>query len=71
VQTEGATSLAGWVDAQGRMVEATYPGGYVLRRTSYEEATENWRRGLGDGAATAPMPDDGPADAPAGLRPAR
>lgn len=50
VETEGAASLGGWVDAQGRMVEATYPGGFVLRRTSYEEATENWRRGLvGDG----------------------
>jgi hypothetical protein len=49
-----ATPLAGWVDAQGRLVEARYPGGYVLRRTSYEEAAENWRRGraeAGDGQA--------------------
>lgn len=61
VQAEGATALAGWVDAQGRMVEATYPGGYVLRRTSFEEATENWRRGL---LGAAPRADTG-------LRPAR
>ncbi len=54
VETEGAAALGGWVDAQGRMVEATYPGGYVLRRTSFEEATENWRRGLvGDAAGAA------------------
>lgn len=53
----GAASLAGWVDAQGRMVEATYPGGYLLRRTSFEEATENWRRGLvADSATAAPAP---------------
>ncbi|HEU4630308.1 MAG TPA: hypothetical protein VFS08_11230 [Gemmatimonadaceae bacterium] len=55
VEPEGdATPLAGWVDAQGRLVEARYPGGYRLRRTSYEEAAENWRRGragAGDGRA--------------------
>lgn len=45
VRPEGqATGLTGWVDAQGRLVEASYPGGYVLRRTSYEEAALNWER---------------------------
>lgn len=52
---DGASPLVGWVDAEGRLVEATYPGGYVLRRTSYEEATENWRRDRADdGADTRP-----------------
>lgn len=49
-----ATPLVGWVDAHGRLVEARYPGGYRLWRTSYEEAAENWRRGraeAGDGRA--------------------
>lgn len=78
VQAEGSAALAGWVDAQGRMVEATYPGGYVLRRTSFEEATENWRRGLvGDTPAAAapgaasPVGSPAPSPADAGLRPAR
>ncbi|HEY0971300.1 MAG TPA: hypothetical protein VGE02_10085 [Gemmatimonadales bacterium] len=39
-----APQLTGWVDAQGRLVEASYPGGYLLRRTSYEEAAINWER---------------------------
>lgn len=39
-----APQLTGWVDAQGRLVEASYPGGYLLRRTSYEEAALNWER---------------------------
>lgn len=40
----GGAVLTGWVDALGRLVEATYPGGYVLRRTSFEEAVQNWER---------------------------
>ncbi len=39
-----APQLTGWVDAQGRLVEASHPGGYLLRRTSYEEAALNWER---------------------------
>ena len=76
VRAEGdsTASLAGWVDAQGRMVEATYPGGYVLRRTSFEEATENWRRGLvarAPAAAAAAAPPAAVPAPPAGLRPTR
>jgi len=70
VEAEGAASLAGWVDAQGRMVEATYPGGYVLRRTSFEEATENWRRGLAGEPAAEAWREAPPPPEP-GLRPAR
>jgi hypothetical protein len=36
--------ISGWVDAQGRYVEVTFPGGFLLRRTTYEESAENWRR---------------------------
>ncbi|HWJ22266.1 MAG TPA: transglutaminase-like domain-containing protein [Gemmatimonadaceae bacterium] len=35
--------FAGWVDADGRLVELAPPGGLVLRRTAYEIAFENWR----------------------------
>ena len=43
VPTDGA-GFSGWVDAQGRVVQATQPGGIVLRRVAYEIAFENWRR---------------------------
>ncbi|MFI5310134.1 MAG: transglutaminase family protein [Gemmatimonadales bacterium] len=33
----------GWVDAQGRMVQSTQPGGITLRRMAYEIAFQNWR----------------------------
>ena len=35
--------FAGWVDAQGRVVESTQPGGITLRRMAHEIAFENWR----------------------------
>ena len=35
--------FSGWIDAQGRVVEAEQPGGLTLRRTAYELAFENWR----------------------------
>ena len=44
------SAFAGWVDAAGRFVDASYGGGYRLRRTSYEEAALNWRRARGDSA---------------------
>jgi hypothetical protein len=37
------SGFTGWVDAQGRVVQATQPGGIVLRRMAYELAFENWR----------------------------
>ncbi|MCC7195231.1 MAG: transglutaminase domain-containing protein [Gemmatimonadaceae bacterium] len=37
------SSFTGWVDAQGRVVEASQPGGIVLKRMAYEMAFENWR----------------------------
>jgi hypothetical protein len=33
----------GWVDAQGRVVQATQPAGITLKRMAYELAFENWR----------------------------
>jgi transglutaminase-like putative cysteine protease len=38
-----AGGFTGWVDAEGRVVELEQPGGFVLRRTAYELAAENWR----------------------------
>ena len=35
--------VSSWVDAQGRIVEARLPGGFMLRRAAYELAFENWR----------------------------
>lgn len=43
VPSDGA-GFSGWVDAQGRVVQATQPGGIVLKRVAYEIAFENWRR---------------------------
>jgi len=45
--------FTGWVDATGRVVEATQPGGITLRRTAFELAFTNWRRDR-VAAATAP-----------------
>ena len=44
--TEGQ-GFSGWVDAQGRVVQATQPGGITLKRMAYEIAFENWRRTRG------------------------
>jgi len=38
-----AGGFSGWVDAQGRVVQSTQPGGITLRRMAYEVAFENWR----------------------------
>ncbi len=43
VPTEGQ-GFSGWVDAQGRVVQSSQPGGIVLKRIAYEIAFENWRR---------------------------
>jgi hypothetical protein len=46
--------FSGWVDAQGRVVQATQAGGIVLKRMAYEIAFENWRRArLASGSASA------------------
>lgn len=48
VPESGADSAGfSWVDAQGRIVSATEPGGITIRRIAYEIAFENWRRGRG------------------------
>ena len=46
----------GWVDAQGRVVQARQPAGITLRRTAYELAFENWRIARDQAA----MADSGP-----------
>jgi hypothetical protein len=38
-----AGGFSGWVDAQGRVVQSTQPGGITLRRMAYEIAFQNWR----------------------------
>ena len=40
-----AGDFSGWVDAAGRVVERTLPGGITIRRMAYEMAFENWRIG--------------------------
>jgi hypothetical protein len=42
VEQEGG-ALSGWVDANGRMVEAMHPGNLHLEREAYEVAFENWQ----------------------------
>ncbi|MBX9929545.1 MAG: transglutaminase-like domain-containing protein [Gemmatimonadaceae bacterium] len=57
IETEDGAGFTGWVDAQGRVVQAAQPGGIVLTRMAYELAFENWRiardRTRGTGARTA------------------
>jgi len=61
LEPEEASGFAGWVDAQGRVVETTQPGGIRLKRMAYEIAFENWRR-----ARSAAGSDGTVATAPAG-----
>jgi hypothetical protein len=36
-------AFAGWIDAQGRVVQTELPGGITLKRTALQLAFENWR----------------------------
>jgi hypothetical protein len=40
---DGPNATGGWVDEQGRLVQATQAGGLLLSRTAYEQAFTNWR----------------------------
>ena len=43
-QVAGDTPMiTAWVDASGRMIAASEPGGITLMRTAFEIAFENWR----------------------------
>jgi transglutaminase-like putative cysteine protease len=54
---EDAAGFDGWVDAQGRVVQARQPAGIVVRRMAYELAFENWRIARDAAAAS----DSGPS----------
>lgn len=54
VEQEGG-ALSGWVDANGRMVEAMHPGNLFLEREAYEVAFENWK--TWNARAVEPRPD--------------
>jgi len=43
IATEGPGTVRAWIDDQGRVVEMQHALGFVLRRTTYEIAFENWR----------------------------
>ena len=49
--------VAGWVDAQGRLVRGTQLGQLTLERMPYELAFENWQSGKRD-RADPTVPDD-------------
>jgi len=54
VEPAGAVGgFTGWVDAQGRVVQSTQPGGITLHRMAYEIAFENWRIARDRATATA------------------
>lgn len=53
---DAGKGFAGWVDAQGRIVQTTQPGGIVLKRAAYEIAFENWRTAHDRLVAEAPDP---------------
>lgn len=44
LEQEGGGPISGWVDASGRMVEATPLGTLHMKRTAYELAFDNWSR---------------------------
>jgi hypothetical protein len=50
---QAGSGFTGWVDAQGRVVQASQPGGIVLKRMAYEIAFENWRIARAREAATS------------------
>ena len=43
LQTSGTQPFTGWVDEQGRLVQADLPGGLSVERHAYEIAFENWK----------------------------
>ena len=43
IATDGPNAIRAWIDDQGRVVEMRHALGFVLRRTAYELAFENWR----------------------------
>jgi hypothetical protein len=47
-----APSITAWVDASGRLIAASEPGGITLMRTAFEIAFENWKL---DAKAAEPM----------------
>lgn len=56
VSSSGPT-FTGWIDAAGRIVEASQPGNLVMRRMAYELAFENWRN-TRQAVVRAPVADD-------------
>ena len=46
------SSITGWVDSRGRIVEASQTGTMTIRRTAYELAFENWRLSAGQRASS-------------------
>ncbi|MBI2796932.1 MAG: transglutaminase domain-containing protein [Gemmatimonadetes bacterium] len=58
--------LSGWIDERGRLVESAQAGGFVLRRTAFEVAFENWRTAqMAASAASRPNRDRDILDATA------
>jgi transglutaminase-like putative cysteine protease len=57
VASDDGGGFRGWVDEQGRVVEATQPANLTMRRTAYELAFENWRIATGGETRTAPRGD--------------
>jgi len=43
IRTDGAAAFTGWVDEQGRLVQADVPGGLSIERRAYEISFENWK----------------------------
>lgn len=43
LRTDGTQPFTGWVDEQGRLVQADIPGGLTIERRAYEIAFENWK----------------------------
>lgn len=56
---EPAVGFNGWVDAAGRVVERSQPGGITIRRMAYEIAFENWRIARDRATAAGGFPGSG------------
>ena len=58
IESEATGGFSVWVDRDGRVVLYTQPGGFVMRRTAYELAFENWRRRTGKRSRTVARDKD-------------
>ncbi len=61
-QEFGGIATESWIDRQGRIVSATSPLGFVMRRLPFEMAVQNWRLDAGTAPVRPAPPGAGTGD---------